>query len=196
MSGGTPRFLRVGGRGSSASGASIIWSVAEGRRGRRWREIRRAGEGIGHSLLLELDPDGRFSHLELSTPSGLLTLHPEGDETLHGHAVVSDGVEHVAELAWEPDGIVAVEGSIVCAAAAAGLLRPVLDAGASRAHHAVRVPPTLWLEVGPVRVARAAGGSWQLGAESPVVVDPRGLPELTGGETWPLERNSGDADGA
>src|SRR5689334_12470317 len=80
--------VRVGG------GASITWSVAEGHRGRRWREVVRVGggrPGIRHSLLLETDPDGRFNHLELSTEGGLLTLHPEGDGTLHGNAVVDHG---------------------------------------------------------------------------------------------------------
>jgi len=31
--------LRVGGRGSDLDGAVVTWSVAEGRRGRRWREV-------------------------------------------------------------------------------------------------------------------------------------------------------------
>jgi hypothetical protein len=185
-------FLRVGGRGSTGAGRSVIWSVAEGRRGRRYREVRRAGEGIAHSLLLETDPDGRFSHLELATPSGLLTLHPEGDGTLHGHALVSDGVEHVAGLAWQPDGLVVVEDSVVCVLAAAGLLRPPLGPGTSLAAHAVWIPPTLWVEIRPVRVGRA-DGTWQLGADAPIAIDPRGVPDLTGGETWALEDDGSPA---
>ena len=43
------------------------------------------GAGLRHALLLETAPDGSFSHLELATPAGLLTLHPEGDGTLHGN---------------------------------------------------------------------------------------------------------------
>ncbi len=168
----------------------MIWSVAEGSRGRRYREVRRAGEGIAHSLLLETDPAGRFSHLELSTPSGLLTLHPEGDGTLHGHAIVSDGVEHVAGLAWEPDGLVVIDDSVVCVLAASRLLRPTLEAASSIARHAVWIPPTLWVEIRPVRVARAAG-SWQLGSDGPIEIDPGGLPRLAGGEMWPLEPEDG-----
>ncbi len=164
-----------------------MWSLAEGGKGRRYREVRRAGEGIAHSLLLETDPAGRFSHLELSTPSGLLTLHPEPDGTLHGHAIVSDGVEHVAGLDWEPDALVVIEDSVACVMAAAHLLRPTLTAGSSLARHAAWIPPTLWVEIRPIRVGRVAGGSWQLGADGPIEMDPTGLPLLVGGETWPLD---------
>jgi hypothetical protein len=78
------------------------------------------GEGIRSSLLLELDREGRFSHLELSTAAGLLTLHPEGDGTLHGNAVTADGVHHVVGLPWDADGTVLLDGSAVCRAAARG----------------------------------------------------------------------------
>ena len=180
--------LRVGGRGAGLGGGSVIWSVSEGTRGRRWREVRIAGGGIASSLLLETDPAGQFAHLELSTPSGLLTLHPEGDGTLHGHAVVSDGIEHVAGLPWDADGIALVEGSTVCRVAAANLLHGLLDQPGSRAHHAVRIPPTLWPEVVPIRVERVDRVTWRFADEEPFALDARGLPILNGGETWPLER--------
>ena len=186
-------LLRVGGRGSTPGGRSVIWSVAEGSRGRRYREVRRAGEGIAHSLLLETDPSGRFTHLELSTPSGLLTLHPEPDATLHGHAIVSDGIEHVTGLPWEPDGLVVLEDSVVCVLAAAALLRPTVGPGSSTASHAVWIPPTLWVEIRPIRVGRAAG-AWQLGSDGPVEIDPAGVPRLAGGETWPLDQTDEDDD--
>lgn len=186
------RLLRVGGRGSTPAGRSIIWSVAEGSRGRRYREVRRAGEGIAHSLLLETGPDGRFSHLELSTPSGLLTLHPEPDGTLHGHAIVSDGIEHIAGLEWEPDALIAIEDSVVCLMAAAHLLRPSLAPGTSLARHAAWIPSTLWVEIRPVRVGRGRGGRWQLGSDGEIEIDQTGAPLLTGGETWPLDRADHD----
>ena len=181
-------WLRVGGRGQGADGPSVVWSVAEGSRGRRWREVRNAGGGVASSLLLETVPDGRFSHLELSTPSGLLTLHPEGDGTLHGHAIVSDGVEHVEGVAWDADGIVLLAGSTVCRLAAAALLAGTVRAGTSKAHLAVVIPPTLWIEVKPVRVERLDDATWRFGVEEPFAVDTDGLPRLRGGETWPLER--------
>jgi hypothetical protein len=181
--------LRVGGRGQGADGASVVWSVAEGTKGRRWREVRNAGGGVATSLLLETDPAGRFSHLELATPSGLLTLHPEGDGTLHGHAIVSDGVEHVEGLAWDADGIVLLDGSTVCRLAAAAALAPDVAAGTSRGQLAAVVPSTLWLEVKPVRVERIDDRTWRFGAEEPFALDRRGLPLLRGGEVWPLERD-------
>jgi hypothetical protein len=183
--------MRVGGRGQGADGAAVVWSVAEGSRGRRWREVRNAGHAVASSLLLETDPAGRFAHLELSTPSGLLTLHPEGDGTLHGHAIVSDGVEHVAGLAWDADGIALLDGSTVCRLAAVAGLADTLAAGASRGQLAVVIPATLWLEVKPIRIERIDATTWRFGAEEPFEVDRDGLPVLRGGEIWPLE---GDVD--
>ncbi len=180
--------LRVGGRGQGADGASVVWSVAEGNRGRRWREVRNVGGGVASSLLLETDPAGQFAHLELSTPSGLLTLHPEGDGTLHGHAIVSDGVEHVAGLPWDRDGVVLLDGSTVCRLAAVAGLAPSVAAGTSKGHLAAVIPPTLWLEVAPIRVERIDATTWRYGSDEPFAVDERGLPVLRGGEIWPLER--------
>ena len=182
--------LRFGGRGQGTDGASVVWSVAEGSRGRRWREVRNTpgGHGIASSLLLETDPAGRFAHLELATPSGLLTLHPEPDGTLHGHAIVSDGVEHIEGHAWDADGIVLLEGSTVCRLAAAAYLAGAVAIGTSKAHLAAVVPPTLWLEVKPVRVERIDATTWRFGADEPIAVDRVGLPVLRGGEIWPLER--------
>lgn len=181
--------LRFGGRGQGVDGGSVVWSVAEGSRGRRWREVRNTGHAVASSLLLETDPAGRFAHLELSTPSGLLTLHPEGDGTLHGHAIVSDGIEHVEGLRWDADGVVLLEGSTVCRAAALPVLPGTLEPSTSLAHLAVVIPPTLWLEVKPVRIERIDVRSWRFGDEEPFEVDLRGLPLLHGGEIWPLERD-------
>ena len=61
--------------------------MSEGRKGRRWREVVARGPDVVHALLLETDPDGRFSHLELARADGLWTFHPEGDGTLHGNHV-------------------------------------------------------------------------------------------------------------
>ena len=181
--------LRFGGRGQGADGASVIWSVVEGSLGRRWREVRNAGAAVASSLLLEIDPAGRFAHLELSTPSGLLTLHPEADGTLHGHAIVSDGVEHVEGLAWHADGVVMLEGSTVCRLAAIAGLADAIAIGVSKGHLAAVIPPTLWLEVKPIRIERIDATDWRFGAEEPFIVDGRGLPLLRGGEIWPLERD-------
>jgi hypothetical protein len=124
------------------------------------------GEGIRSSLLLELDAEGRFSHLELSTAAGLLTLHPEGDGTLHGNAVTSNGVEHIRGLPWAPRVHIALEGSSVCAAIAGSQGSAQLDA--------LRIGLELSLSRG-----RVAG--------DPGKATPSGLPNLADGTTWPLE---------
>ena len=158
-------WLRRAGSGRSPDGAEVTWTVAEGRRGRRWREVVVAGEGIRSSILLELGPDGRFSHLELSTRAGLLTLHPEGDGTLHGNKATISGVEHVRGLPWEPDTAIDLEGSAVCGAAASREPAPTA---------ALRIGLDLALSIVPAAFDSAR-------------VDPDGLPRLDGGRNWPLE---------
>ena len=147
--------------------------MAEGRRGSRWREVRVENGAVISSLLLELDPGRRFSHLELATAAGLLTLHPEGDGSLHGNAVEATGVRHVVAVPWQPDDLLLVAGS------------PISRAAASRRadvprHSGVAMGVVVALDLTLVR--RAIGRS-----ERAVDVDPDGLPAFAGGETWPLE---------
>ena len=162
-------WLRRAGSGLDASGARVTWSVAEGRRGRRWREVVATDAGIRSSLLLELDPDGRFSHLELATATGLLTLHPEGDGTLHGNAVTAHGVAHVRGLPWALDRAIDVEGSAIAVAT-------WRRKDGSWLHDLQVIRPDLSLErtTHVVRINEQA-------------VDAEGLPVLDRGETWPLE---------
>ena len=123
------------------------------------------------SLLLETDPDGRFSQIELSTAAGLLTLHPEIDETLHGNVVTARGVRHVVAVPWDGEGTLLVEDSALAAAAA----RP---RSASRRGVLVRLD----LSLQPF----GGGGAGEPSA-SAVPVDADGLPRLDRGATWPLE---------
>ena len=162
-------WLRVAGTGQGPAGETVTWSLAEGSRGRRWREVVVRDGMVAHSLLLELDPDGRFAHLELSTPSGLLTLHPEGDGTLHGNAVTAAGIRHVAGLAWAAHDVVLVAGSRVCAAVAAA---PRPEAAGLRT--ALHIAPDLGLSRRTV-------------TDQDVGADDRGLPRLGEARTWPLE---------
>ena len=163
-------WLRVAGTGRSPDGATVTWSVAEGRRGRRWREAVSRDGMVVHSLLLELDPEGRFAHLELTTPAGLLTLHPEGDGTLHGNAVTAAGIAHVRGLPWEPDDVILVEGSVVCQVVAGQwqLAYGLVDLGV------VRIAPDLSLARERTTLDRAS-------------IDGRGLPALQDSHEWPLE---------
>jgi hypothetical protein len=124
------------------------------------------------SLLLETDPDGRFSHAELGTQAGLLTLHPEGDGTIHGNTVTPAGVEHVRGLPWSVDSVLVVEGSTVAAAAAAHGLGHAVAAGTSVTRPAVLVDLGLAVRAGDVAIVAAEGD---------------GLPVLNDAKTWPLD---------
>jgi hypothetical protein len=162
-------WLRRAGRGRARDGAIVTWSVAEGSRGRRWREVVAADGAVRSSLLLELDPRGRFSHLELSAAAGLLTLHPEDDGTLHGNAVMADGVRHVTGWPWERDRAIWVQGSSICLAAG---WRP----DGTRAVEWLDIDRDLHVET----VVRVRRPDWSL-------VDDDGLPLLADGASWPLE---------
>lgn len=165
--------VRRAGRGRLPDGAAVIWAVAEGTQGRRWREVVARDGTVVHSLLLETFPDRRFAHLELSTRAGLLTLHPEGDRTLHGNAVTADGVRHVIGLPWPDKAVVLVEDSPVAGAAAARALEARAGGGQIPT---VRIPADLSVVAEDVPAAAVAPE-----------LDDDGLPILADGESWPLE---------
>jgi hypothetical protein len=179
--------LRRAGIGLTAAGERVTWSVAEGRRGRRWREAVVGERGLVHALLLETGPDGRFTHLELATGAGLLTLHPEGDGTLHGNVVTGGGIRHVTSLPWGDQHAIVLDGSPVCAATVVHRLRDDLAVGASARRDIVRIGTDLDLRQGPVRVTRLEPEGWRLDEDPPIAVDGDGLPVLGGGSTWPME---------
>lgn len=180
-------WLRRAGRGIDPTGATVIWSVSEGSRGRRWREARIAPEGgLISSLLLETDPEGRFLHTELSTADGLLTLHPEGDGTLHGNIITSGEVEHAVGLRWSDDALLLVDGSMLSLAAAAYRLRHV-PVWTSTSAPVVVVRETFILEPDVVRVERLGDTTWRFVSDHPIEVTHDGLPALRDAEEWPLE---------
>jgi hypothetical protein len=181
---------RVAGWGRRGDGATVTWTVAEGRRGRRWREVVATGEAVAHALLLETDPDGRFSHLELARAGGLWTFHPEPDGTLHGNAVERDRTEvrHVTGWPFGPDDVLLVEGSPVSAAAIAWRASRSVEIGAVAERSGVVLRTDGAMEaVAIIRVARSAAGRWRIGDERPLGVDEAGLPVLEGGLIRPLE---------
>ncbi len=179
--------LRRAGRGRLPDGSVVTWSIAEGRRGRRWREVRVGGRGPISSLLLETDADGRFNHLELSTAAGLMTLHPEADGTIHGNAVTATGVRHVVGLPWLPDGIVLLEGSAITTAAAITLVRGSIGEATSSAAPALAIGLDLSVERRSVRVDRLPDGTWQFNGRAAIGVGMAGVPSLPDAEDWPLE---------
>ncbi len=182
--------MRRAGTGRLSAGEHVTWTVADGSRGRRWREVVTDGRGVRHALLFETGPDRRFAHLELATPAGLLTLHPEGGGSLHGNVVDAAGVRHVVGLPWDPDGLIELESSAVTPAAGAWLL----DAGGSgpgtarrRAVTLLRIAAGLGLEVHRAAVERAWDGSWGVAGAARFVADADGLPVLEDASSWPLE---------
>jgi len=118
-------WLRRAGRLDLGGGVTVLWSVAEGRRGRRWRSVRRDAAGrLVSDLLLELDPAGRWARLELATADGILTLHPApGGSAVLGNVVTAGGMRHVAEE-WGRDYRLVVAGEPVAAAALAPVTPP------------------------------------------------------------------------
>jgi hypothetical protein len=183
-------LVRRAGRAALEDGSTVVWTVSEGRRGRRWREVRTDGEGaVLSSLLLETDPAGRFLHAELSTGAGLLTLHPEGDGTLHGNVVTGDGVRHVTGLRWSADSALLVDGSAIAVAAVVTALR-VRDAGVSASLSVAHVTLGLDVAIDSVGVERLAHDRWLVKGRE-VGVDVEGLPVHTDARTWPLELEPG-----
>lgn len=185
---------RAAGWGRRQDGATVTWTVAEGRRGRRWREVVATGEAVHHALLLETAADGRFSHLELARAGGLWTFHPEPDGTLHGNAVEHDQpeVRHVVGWAFGPDDLLLVEGSPLSAAAIAWQLSTSGGGGSpgggftSCAGVILRATGAID-PVSAIRLERVSPGSWRIGDEPPITIDEAGLPVLSGGTTRPLE---------
>lgn len=180
--------VRQAGVGRLPDGRTITWTVADGRRGRRWRTTTVDAAGaLVEVLLLELDPDGRLGKLELASAAGLLSLHPEGG-SLYGNVVTTAGVRHV-RLPWPPGAVLLVEGADVTDAAAA---RPVLSGGVGERATvpAVVVRSDLALESVMATLTREAEAvRLDVGMSSRLVrVDARGVPDgLRGGGDWPLE---------
>lgn len=178
-------------------GRRITWSLAEGARGRRWRAVTTWPDGRHSSaILLEVATDGRVTKLEVASPDGLLTLHPDRDGAeLHGNTVTPTGMRHHA-LAWSLDHLLVVAGSPVTAAAAAVALADRVGEGEGMSVPAVEVGAELAVRAATWRVARTGDRRWRLlpadgGEIVTVVLDADGAPtDLAEGATWPLERES------
>jgi hypothetical protein len=186
------QFVRRAGRARLSDGRLLVWSVAEGHRGRRWRAtIRGADSGIESVLVLELDLDGASTRLELAASGGMLTLHPETDQrSVHGNVVSDDGVRPIA-LPWSPDGSTHVIGHPITAAALAHRLAGSLAVGAAVDVPIVAVEQNLMTGVTVCRVRREAGDRWALDCgdhQMDITLDEVGIPHFEGhaGE-WPLE---------
>jgi len=201
--------VRRAGRAILRDGTELVWSVADGRRGRRWRAMTIRDGHLAESLLLEVDNDGRPARLELTTAAGLLTLHPEASGSLHGNAVTPAGVRHLA-FAWSGDHELTIDRLPVVAAVTARRRARTIPVGEGTDVAVVIVAPDLEVQAGVRRYDRVAEATWRIeggrdGTQT-LTIDDRGLPVGRGarGETvgawdsvgpgepteWPLELES------
>ena len=182
-------MVRVGGRAVLPGGEVVVWSVADGRRGRRWREVVSVDRGVLRAVLFETDPAGRVTRLEMATASGLLTVHPDRDgAVLHGNAVTSAGVSH---LTLKP-AVLFVPGSPAAAAIALGRLSSEVAVGGTQRVDVIRIDDRLAPGEGSWDVTRLEERTWRLvsavdGEVRTVRLDADGLALLPAGEAWPLE---------
>ena len=165
--------LRRAGRGLLPDGRTLVWSVAEGRRGQRWRSSTLSPQGhLDLALLIEVDTDGRFSRLELTNSKGILTLHPEPDRSqVHGNVVSDRGVTPIS-MSWGPECVLWVSDSPI-AEIMTGRLASTGDGMRSGAV----IDATL-------AVAQATR-AMEEGSGPPA--DDRGVPELGASDEWDLE---------
>lgn len=184
--------LRSGGRAALSNGATVVWSAAEGARGRRWREAVTIDGAFVRSLLLEVSTAGRPARLELTSAAGLLTLHPSSDEReLHGNVVTPTGIRHL-RFAWSPAHELWVLGSPGVAAAALGRLAGVLAVGQTATVAVLGVDDALDPRPATWQVTRTGPRDWHLrdeqtGEEQVTTLDADGISVLPGAATWPLE---------
>jgi hypothetical protein len=183
------RYLRVAGRSALGDGRVLVWSMAEGRRGRRWRASVLRGDDLLAVVLLEVTPDGRPSRLELTTRLGALTLHPEPDEgSIHGNIIDVSGVRPLA-FAWSPAHEIELAGSPLGRVVTIARRGRDLGVGEGTEFPVLVVGDDLSVSEGRRAIALLGDASWRVtddvGAATEVVVDQDGLPAAEA--TWELE---------
>lgn len=184
--------VRRGGQARTLDGASITWTQAEGARGTRWRESIVSELGLRRAVLLEASVAGRPTRLEVTTQAGLLTLHPEADESaIHGNVVRADGVRHLA-FEWSPAHELLLLGSPASAAVTLGRLASELAVGESRTLDVLRIDDGLDPRPARWSALRTDERGWHLrslddGEERVVTLDASGRPVLPGAVEWLLE---------
>ena len=166
-------WLRRAGRGLLPDGRTLVWSVAEGRRGQRWRSSTLGPEGrLDLALLIEVDGDGWFNRLELTTSRGMLTLHPEPDRSRVDGNVVSEGRVTPISLPWSSEHVLWVRDSPI-----AEILTGRVEAADDRMCRGLSINSTL-----EVAQAIRTREEWR---RPPA--DDRGVPELDASDEWDLE---------
>jgi hypothetical protein len=181
----------------------VTWTIADGERGRRWREATaRAGAagdsdvaspGLEHAVTIETGHAGQWLRLEVAAPAGLLSLHPDRDGSINGNVVSEAGVRHIALGAVEPP-LVDVRDSLVAETALCRALERLVAAGEGSTISVIRVLPTLDVNVAELQVMRTDARTWELtdvdGIRT-VSMGDRGAPVTSdAGAKWPLETGS------
>jgi len=183
--------VRRSGRATLLDGAQLVWTVADGRRGRRWRAMTTVHGALTHALLLEVDPEGRLSRLELTTAAGLLTLHPEHHATeLHGNVATPDGMRHLT-FAWSPEHALQIEGRPLASAVAARHLAARIAVGEGTQVPVIVIDTALLPRSAVAHVERIAEYRWLFerdGVVEQFTLDADGVPiGLADALDWPLE---------
>jgi hypothetical protein len=166
--------------------------MAEGARGRRWRAVGIVDGRVSDVLLLEATPGGRPTRLELTTGSGLLTLHPAPDErAAHGNVVHVGGVRPL-ELPWGPDHAFEVADRPIAMAIALGRLARLVAVGEGETVEVLAVDRALVVRPGTRLVRRIGERRWEvadLGSQraTEIELDADGAPHFAGSDSWPLE---------
>jgi hypothetical protein len=200
MAGRVVPRVRLAGYGIDRLGRAVTWTIADGERGRRWREATAgsgtadgASGGLAHAVTMETGHAGQWLRLEVAAPAGLLSLHPDRDGSINGNVVSGAGVHHVALGVVQPP-LVDVRDSLVAETALCRALERQVAAGEGSTVSVVRVLPTLDVEIGELQVMRTDARTWELtdadGIRT-VSMGDRGAPVTSdAGAKWPLETGS------
>jgi hypothetical protein len=200
MAGRVAPRVRLAGHGLDRLGRAVTWTIADGERGRRWREATTglgtaegASRGLAHAVTMETGHAGQWLRLEVAALAGLLSLHPDRDGSVNGNVVSETGVRHVGLGIVEPP-LVDVRGSLVAETALCRALERQVAAGEGSTVSVVRVSATLDIEVAELQVMRTDARTWELADADgirTVSMGDRGAPVTSdAGAKWPLETGS------
>jgi hypothetical protein len=200
MAGRVAPRVRLAGHGLDRLGRAVTWTIADGERGRRWREATTglgtaegASGGLAHAVTMETGHAGQWLRLEVAALAGLLSLHPDRDGSVNGNVVSETGVRHVGLGIVEPP-LVDVRGSLVAETALCRALERQVAAGEGSTVSVVRVSATLDIEVAELQVMRTDARTWELADADgirTVSMGDRGAPVTSdAGAKWPLETGS------
>jgi hypothetical protein len=181
---------RVAAHERDSLGRDVTWTVAEGRHGRRWRELAIDATGAARSLTLETDSHGAWERLEIAGGGGLLSLHPESNGSIHGNVASRTGVRHLAIGVVKPPRV-DVPGSLVAEAALCWSMARHVRVGERRTISVASVSEPSSVGLVELSVDRRTTGTWELhdgDRRRLVEIDDVGLPVAhVGAERWPLE---------